>query len=218
MDLVYHIVSHWSTSKHLGEVLRDGIHISVGTWDDYFLNEGVAELKNRVEALGGSGWAETSILPEKTHGGFYGGMEVWDYLELVRRWVDDHAPDGPKPLHANLTSTLARGNVRKEVINRGGHQAALARQSDPVIKITGDVVGSVGRWDPGMKLVARWVINNRPSERLGCTLFNVTQGDTVHYRSQSVKRTSHRDQIQLWVTGRKMVYVAETRMSNRITI
>jgi hypothetical protein len=153
MDLVYHIVSHWSTSKHLGEVLRDRIHISVGTWDDYFLNEGVAELKNRVEALGGSGWAETSILPEKTHGGFYRGMEVWDYLELVRRWVYDHAPDGPTPLHANLTSTLARGNVRKEVINRGGHQAALARQSDPVIKITGDVVGSVGRWNPGMKLV-----------------------------------------------------------------
>jgi hypothetical protein len=145
-------------------------------------------------------------------------MEVWDYLEHVKRWVDDHAPDGPMPLHANLTSTSARGNIWHEVIGRGGHQAALARQSDPVIKVTGDVVGNVGRWDPGMKLVARWVINNRPSENHGRTLFNVTQGDIVHYRPQTVKRTSHRDQIQLWVTGRKMGYVEETRISNIITI
>jgi hypothetical protein len=218
MDLAHHIVSHWNTSLRLGEGLRDRIHISVGTWDDYFLNEGVAEFKHRVEALGGPSWAEITILPEKTHGGFYRGMEVWDYLELVQKWVDDHAPDGPTPLHANLTSTLARGNIWTEVIGRGGHQAALARQSHPVIRATGNVVGSVGRWDPGMELVAGWVINNRTSERFGCTLFNVTQGETVRYKSQSVKRTSHRDQIQLWVTGRKMGYVQETRQSNRVTI
>lgn len=218
MDLAHHIVTNWNSSLRLGEVLRDRVHISVGTWDDYFLNEGVAEFKSRVETLGGQDWATISILPEKTHGGFYLGMEAWDYLELVKRWVDDHAPDGATPLHANLTLGTSRGNTWNEVIGRGGHQAALARQSDPVIKVTGGIVGTVGSWDPGMKLVARWVINNKTSEKHGCTSFNVTQGDVVRYSTGNAKTNKKAEQVQLWVTGRKMGYVEETRKSNRLSV
>ncbi|THY57068.1 hypothetical protein D6C99_02643 [Aureobasidium pullulans] len=218
MDLAHHIVTNWNSSLRLGEVLRDRVHISVGTWDDYFLNEGVAEFKSRVETLGGQDWATISILPEKTHGGFYRGMEAWDYLELVKRWVDDHAPDGATPLHANLTLGTSRGNTWNEVIGRGGHQAALARQSDPVIKVTGGIVGTVGSWDPGMKLVARWVINNKTSEKHGCTSFNVTQGDVVRYSTGNAKINKKAEQVQLWVTGRKIGYVEETRKSNRLSI
>ncbi|OBW63756.1 MAG: Uncharacterized protein AUREO_061770 [Aureobasidium pullulans] len=139
-------------------------------------------------------------------------MEAWDYLELVKRWVDDHAPDGATPLHPNLTLGTSRGNTWNEVIGRGGHQAALARQSDPVIKVTGGIVGTVGSWDPGMKLVARWVINNRTSEKHECTSFNVKQGDVVRYSTGNAKTNKKVEQVQLWVTGRKMGAMLRLRL------
>src|SRR5690242_2679087 len=133
-DLSDYIVTNFKSSRNLGAALAGRIFVYVGTWDNYFLNEGVVEFQKRTDAVGGPGWANVTILPEKPHGGNYQSREIWDYLELVERWVKDHAPDGPSPLSPASTALSTRGNVWEEVIKHGGRQAAVKRQEEPKIQ------------------------------------------------------------------------------------
>jgi len=133
MDLADYITTNWDNGLILGEVLENRMFIYVGTADDYFLNEGVAEFQSRVEAKGGSCWANFTYLEGEGHGGIYNLLDVWDYLELLQAWVQDHAPSGKMPLSTSLTTPSARGNRFDDVMAYGEHQAALARQSSPVI-------------------------------------------------------------------------------------
>ncbi|OCT50900.1 enterochelin esterase-like enzyme [Cladophialophora carrionii] len=219
MDLADYIVTNWNNSYNLGEVLRGRLYVYVGSWDDYFLNEGVQEFQKRTDAVGGPGWANITILPEKPHGGNYQDREIWDYLELVYNWIQDHGPNGTTPLPRNVTMSSSRGNNFTEVLAYGGHQAALKRQAPP--SITGgdncDGAGgcvfqaSVGRWDPGVELEAQWVVSGKPVGEA----FGVAQGESLSYApTTATKRSS----IELWVTGRKMGYVDETRKSNGIML
>ncbi|KAK5276144.1 hypothetical protein LTR40_012004, partial [Exophiala xenobiotica] len=137
MDLADYIVSNWDNDRNLRETLRERLFIYVGTWDDYYLNEGVMEFQKRIEAVGGPNWANITILPERPHGGNYQGREIWDFLELVYSWIEDHSPEGITPLSSTVTTTSSRGNTFDEVLSYGGHQAALARQAAPAIQ-TGD--------------------------------------------------------------------------------
>ncbi|EXJ57954.1 hypothetical protein A1O7_05377 [Cladophialophora yegresii CBS 114405] len=219
MDLADYIVTNWNNSYNLGEVLRGRLYVYVGSWDDYFLNEGVQEFQKRTDAVGGRGWANITILPEKPHGGNYQDREIWDYLELVYSWIQDHGPNGTTPLPRNVTVSSSRGNNFTEVLAYGGHQAALKRQAPP--SITGGdhcdgaggcvFQGSVGRWDPGVELEAQWVVSGKPVGEA----FGVAQGEALSYApTTATKRSS----IQLWVTGRKLGYVDETRKSNGIML
>ncbi|EXJ95691.1 hypothetical protein A1O1_00814 [Capronia coronata CBS 617.96] len=217
MDLADYIVSNWDNERNLGETLRRRIFIYVGTWDDYYLNEGVVEFQNRVSAAGGPDWANVTILPERPHGGNYQGRTTWDFLELVYSWIQDHSPVGPTPLSSNVTAPASRGNTFAEVLSYGGHQAALARQAPPTIE-TGhcDKAGcvfaaSVGRWDPGVILEAQWTVNGKPYG----AAFDVAQGASLTYTPEASTKWSF---LQLSVTGRKSGYVDETRQSNGVVI
>lgn len=224
MDLSHHITSHWNaTSKNLGQVLRNRIFIYVGSWDNYFLNEGVQEFSNRVNAQAGANdlhWANITILPHQTHGGLYQRRELWPYLEFLLEFISDHAPDGPTPLSSALTPSTARGNQWKEVLAHGGREAALARQADPEVEVKRRGQGrsvveakSVGRWDPGMKLTAEWIVDGEVYEKG----FNVTQGELVTLDSSKLENNKI-CQVQLKVVGRKRGYVEETRMSNVLEV
>jgi enterochelin esterase-like enzyme len=217
MDLANYIVSNWDNDRNLGEILRNRVFIYVGSWDDYFLNEGVMEFQKTVEAKGGANWANVTILPEKPHGGNYQAREIWDYLELMYSWIQDHSPTGKTPLSSAVTIPSSRGNTFEEVMSYGGHQAALARQAPPSI-LAGECSNdgcafeaTVGRWDPGVTLEAVWLINGKPSDA-PCS---VAQGQNLTYSPAASSKNSF---LQLSVTGRKYNYVDETRVSNKIAI
>lgn len=212
-DLSDYIVTNFNSSRNLGAALAGRIFIYVGTWDDYFLNEGVMKFQKRTDAVGGVGWANVTILPEKPHGGNYQAREIWDYLELVERWVKDHAPDGPNPLPTFSTALSTRGNVWEDVITYGGREAAVKRQANPMIEIGEAEVGqtvtaSVGRWDPGVKLSAQWALDDKPI----CEPFTVAQGAKIEYTP------SAKGHLQLLVTGEKRNYKAETRKSGSMLV
>ena len=217
MDLANYIVSNWDNDRNLGETLKNRIFVYVGTWDDYFLNEGVMAFQETVEAVSGPDWVNVTILPEKPHGGNYQARETWDALELFYNWTQEHAPDGPSPLPGSVTTSSSRGNTFEEVLSYGGHQAALARQSPPSVKVGGCqkggciFEGSVGRWDPGVMLEAQWLING---QSVGES-FAVAQGQMLSYTPE---KSSKRSFLQLEVTGTKMGYVDETRKSEGVSI
>ncbi|KAH7018098.1 Alpha/Beta hydrolase protein [Microdochium trichocladiopsis] len=218
-DLANYITTNWAGAKNLGEALKDRIHISVGTWDNYFLNEGVVEFQSRVDALGGEGWANVTILANRTHGGLYERRETWNYIELLDKWISDHAPDGPTPLAPAATSPSTRGNVFADVIANGGRGAALARQADPVVtvkqakvKCGASVSGTLGRWDPGVKLTAQWLVDGEPSG----AAFAVAQGQTVRFAPTTAPTSDF--EVQLAVTGVKRNYVDETRVSEAAVV
>ncbi|KAJ9631236.1 hypothetical protein H2204_008321 [Knufia peltigerae] len=219
MDLANYIVSNWDNERNLGETLSGRIFIYVGTWDNYYLNEGVIEFQKRVDALGGPGWANVTILPEEPHGGNYQRRETWDFLELVDTWVQDHSPTGKTPLLSNATSSSSRGNTFAEVMSYGGHQAALARQAPPSLERGKNCTktecvfeASVGRWDPGMVLEAQWMVNGKPISGDEQPL-SVNQEDVLTYNPVAGSKWSF---VQLAVTGRKMGYADETRLSNGV--
>ncbi|CZT16150.1 uncharacterized protein RCC_01991 [Ramularia collo-cygni] len=208
MDLTEHIITNWDNEMNLGEVLKGRMFVYVGSYDTYFLNEGVEAFQKRVNAKGGEGWANVTILEGKIHGGNYNLLPTWEYLELVVGWVKDHAPNGKTPLEEARTGVSARGNLWEDVIARGGHEAAKQRQADPRIEaIEGrNVRASVGRWDPGVKLQAQWIVDGKAVGKA----FKVTKDEQVVYKS---KRACT---LQLAVTGRKRGYVDETRKSGTI--
>ncbi|KAM0545350.1 hypothetical protein ACHAPJ_011422 [Fusarium lateritium] len=217
MDLAEYILSNWDGQRKLGKTLKGRLFIYVGSWDNYYLNEGVQEFQKRITAKGGSGWANVTILPQKMHGGYYQDREIWDYLELVYGWIQNHAPDGPEPLSRGATAPTTRGNDFHEVLERGGRKAALARQAPPLIKgakfvKAGTAIrASVGYWDPGMALEAQWVVNGKATGRS----FAVMRDQTFH---RSTKRTGKRHTLQLLVTGRKRGYTVDKRHSNIIIV
>ncbi|KAI0477757.1 Alpha/Beta hydrolase protein [Xylariaceae sp. FL0804] len=208
MDLSYYVGENWEGERQLGEALRDRLHVSVGTWDNYYLNEGVAMFQSRVEELGGPDWANITILPDKTHGGYYLGLSLWDYLDIVEQWISDHAPNGTQPLSSFATSKARSGNDFDGVMRRGGRQAALDRQSPPVIekKSNSTITATVGRWDPGVKLTGRWVANGGAKGKS----FPVSRGQEVVYDGSHAQNLNA---LSLEVTGEKYGYETETRSS-----
>ncbi|KAI0154731.1 Alpha/Beta hydrolase protein [Xylariaceae sp. FL1272] len=209
-DLANHIITNWDNQKNLGEALRNRIHLYVGTHDDYFLNEGVMEFEKRVNGLGGSNWANVTILEGQSHGGNYQRREIWDYLTLVDTWVKDHSPEGKSPLTTASTHPSTRGNKWEDVIRIGGHQAALARQVEPELTIKhsakcgAKITATAGRWDPGVKLQAQWFVDSKPSG----TPFAVVQDEVVRF-TPGTKQTKF--DISLRVTGTKRNYADEIR-------
>ncbi|KAF1933357.1 uncharacterized protein M421DRAFT_415701 [Didymella exigua CBS 183.55] len=212
-DLSDYVVTNFNSTRNLGAALAGRIFIYVGTWDTYFLNEGVMEFQKRTDAAGGPGWANVTIIPEKIHGGNFRLLNIWDYLDLVEQWVKDHAPDGPKPLSPSSVAPVTRGNKWEEVISYGGHEAAVKRQADPEIKgnkakVGQNVTASVGRWDPGVKLTAQWILNSKPAGQP----FSAEQGGSIMYAPTA------KGHVQLLVTGEKRNYVTETRKSQSVLV
>jgi hypothetical protein len=214
-DLSNYITSNWNNSRALGKNLAGRVFVYVGTWDNYYLNEGVQEFQKRTDAAGGPGWANITILQDKPHGGNYQTREIWNYLEFLEEWIVDHGPNGTQPLDDSAVAPSTRGNMWDEVIQRGGRAAAVARQSAPAItevssdvKIGSKVVASVGTWDPGMKLEAQWIVDGKPA----CETFTVMKGGKIEYTPQEAGK------LQLSVTGSKRNYVTETRWSNGVDV
>jgi hypothetical protein len=213
-DLSNYVTSNWNNSRNLGKNLAGRVFVYVGSWDNYYLNEGVMEFQKRTDAAGGAGWANITILPEKPHGGNYQSREIWNYLEFLEAFIQDHGPNGSKPLSDSVTAASTRGNQWEEVIQRGGRAAAVARQAPPAIeagygvKAGSEVTASVGRWDPGMKLEAQWVVDGKAD----CEVFEVKQGESVKYTVQKAC------ELQFVVTGSKRNYVTETRESDCVDV
>ncbi|KAJ1324112.1 putative esterase [Microdochium nivale] len=216
-DLSDYIATNWaSPGKNLGETLKDRLHFSVGTWDNYYLNEGVAEFQKRTDALGGPGWANITILERRTHSGLFQRLDVWTYLGVVTQWIADHAPDGPTPLPTASTSSLTRGNLYDDIISAGGRAAALARQADPAVEVkqtsakcgTAIITGTVGRWDPGVVLTAQWLVDGAANG----AVFAVEQGQTATF-APSGGLPAGEFEVKLAVTGVKRGYEVETRTS-----
>lgn len=206
MDLSHHITSNWDNELNLGEVLKHRIFIYVGTWDTYYLNLGVQQFQERVEAKGGAGWANFTYLEHQPHGGTYNRLNIWDYLDILVKWIDDHAPNGKTPLSAAVTRSSSRANKFEDIMAYGGHKAAVARQADPVLKGN---VASVGRWDPGVKLDAVWLVDGRQCGKP----FAVTQDKEVTYpKGEKAAR------LQIKVTGTKRGYRTESRSSNTANV
>lgn len=217
-DLAAHVTRHWGRdSLNLGDVLRGRIFLYVGSWDNYFLNEGVAAFQAEVSALGGDAWANVTVLEGEEHGGNYQLRDTWDYLQLVADWVADHAPEGAEPLDAARTTADARGNRWAEVLEMGGRAAAVTRQSEPEVVKTEDgaVEGDVGRWDPGVKLQAVWIVGG---EVVGSEV-GVEQGARLPLTAWTDGGPGGKGvSVQLKVTGRKRGYADETRVSEEIVL
>ncbi|KAF2831083.1 hypothetical protein CC86DRAFT_390784 [Ophiobolus disseminans] len=214
MDLSNYITSNWNTSRKLGKALAGRVYVYVGSWDNYYLNEGVMEFQKRTDAVGGTGWANVTILPEKPHGGNYQDREIWNYLEFLEAWIQDHGPNGTNPISSDATATSTRGNYWEEVIQTGGRAAAVARQAPPSItagygvRVGSEIEACVGRWDPGVTLTAQWAVGGKAD----CEAFEVTQGEVLKYKVQK------KGILHLWVTGEKRNYVTETRKSNSVGV
>ncbi|KAJ4392322.1 hypothetical protein N0V93_005947 [Gnomoniopsis smithogilvyi] len=207
MDLAEYVTSNWNNERNLSEVLRGRLFFYVGLQDNYFLNEGVAQFQSRVEAMeGGAGWANFTYGEGLGHGGLYNLLDIWDYLELIETWVQDHAPDGKTPLSSAATVATARGNNFDDVMAYGGHQAALARQADPVLE--GTNATTVGKWDPGMVLMAQWIVSGNSSG----DAFQVEQGGWAEFTGEQTGT------LEIAVTGRKRDYADETRKSNAVSL
>lgn len=208
MDLTEYIIANWKGKRNLGKVLRHRMFVYVGSHDTYYLNEGVAQFQQRIDAIEPN-WANVTVLANRPHGGTYNNLPIWVYLELLDTWFKDHAPNGKTPLPADVTTKAARGNDWSEVIARGGHKAAVARQAWPAIEISKSTIkASVGRWDPGVVLEAQWTIGGKPYGKS----FGVKQGQTVTFDS----RFGGKKNAQLLVTGSKIGYVTETRSSKKV--
>lgn len=212
-DLSAYIVANFHGARNLGAALAGRIFVYVGTWDNYYLNEGVQGFQKRTDAIGGKGWANVTILPEKPHGGNYQAREIWDYLELVAAWVQDHSPSGDNPLPPSSTAASTRGNIWADVLQHGGRAAALKRQAAPELSCESAKVGetlaaSVGRWDPGVKLTAQWLLNGKPA----CAPSSTAQGARLEYVPTA------KGHVELLVTGEKRNYVTETRRSKRVVV
>lgn len=206
MDLANYITTNWDNDLNLGEVLKHRMFLSVGTWDTYYLNEPLMQFQSRIEAKGGSGWANFTYLQDKPHGGTYNLLNIWTYLDLLLTWVEDHAPNGKTPLSNSVTKSSSRGNIFEDVIAYGGHQAALARQAPPLIQKD---VATVGRWDPGVVLEAQWIVDGRPCGRG----FKVDPGAEL-----TVPTGKRAHSLRIEVTGRKRGYAKETRKSNVVRV
>ncbi|KAK8101445.1 hypothetical protein PG999_011819 [Apiospora kogelbergensis] len=226
MDMAEYIAANWKTpTRNLGEALRGRLFVYVGTHDDYYLNEGVAAFARRVNGpdLGGPGWANITVTPGAKHGGNYQRREIWNYLELVTGWVRDHGPAGATPLTATAVSPQNRGNrFDEDVMRVGGRAAALARQADPIVEIQGGgsrkcggsrIVGTVGRWDPGVRLEAQWVVDGVASGKP----FAVKQGDVVRYAASNTQMKEGFG-VRLRVHGTKRNYEDETRESKVVMV
>ncbi|KAF2026037.1 hypothetical protein EK21DRAFT_75076 [Setomelanomma holmii] len=213
-DLSNYLISNFNNSLNLGTVLAGRIFIYVGTHDDYYLNEGVIEFQKRTDVAGGAGWANVTILEGKPHGGNYQTREIWNYLEFLESFIHDHGPNGTKPITDAVTKPEYRGNQWDEVIARGGHAAALARQAPPSIdagygvKVGSEVSASVGRWDPGVRLEAQWAVDGKPV----CEKFCVSKGEVVKYKP------GKKGSLGLWVEGKKRNYETEVRKSNTVYV
>jgi hypothetical protein len=162
--------------------------------------------------------ANVTILEGKIHGGNYQTREIWNYLEFLDSWFQDHSPTGPSPISANVTTSASRGNLWEDVIASAGRQAALDRQAPPTLKSKDygrTLVASVGRWDPGVKLEAQWWVGGECQGES----FGVSQGQTVEYvHPRHGGGHGRAGKVRLEVTGRKMGYVKETRRSNSVTL
>ncbi|KAI1171169.1 Alpha/Beta hydrolase protein [Nemania sp. FL0916] len=221
-DLSYYVGSHWRGAKNLGEVLHGRIFLYVGTHDNYYLNEGVANFAQRVSSLGGPDWANVTIAEGQNHGGNYQRRDTWDYLELVASWVKDHGPRGKTPLEERRTRAQSKGNKFDDVIRIGGHGAALKRQAKPALsydysaKCGPTIKATAGRWDPGVALEAQWLVDGRVSGKA----FVVKQDEVVRFNSadsESAKK-GKKFELKLRVTGTKRNYADDTRESNTVLV
>ncbi|KAG9196196.1 hypothetical protein G6011_01317 [Alternaria panax] len=195
-DLNDCVVTNFNSSRNLDAALAGRIFIYVGTWNNYFLNEGVMEFQKRTDAVGGAGWVNVTILPEKPHGGNYQAREIG----ITSSWwtVGSKITLPTVPRHFLL---LPPYHLPVEMYER-----MLLKEKKA--KVGQEVTANVGRWDPGVKLTAQWILNSKPA----CEAFSVGQGAGVKYVP------TEKGHIQLLVTGEKRNYATETRKSKRVLI
>ncbi len=200
MDMSEVLTDHWAT---LGPVLRDKLHIWVGTQDTYYLNEGVKAFQDTVDRLSGStDYATFTYGLNQPHGwNMFGTTQAM--LQTIANYIAAHtpAPGTPDP---DLSAT--RGNLWSQVSANGCATKAPAHPT-----ISGDAaVGSVltanpGQWDSGMAFTYQW-------KRDGVAIDGAT-GSTYRTVTADVGRS-----ITVAVTGSKLGYDTTTVTSDPVTV
>ena len=104
MDMSEVLTDHWAT---LGPVLRDKLHIWVGTQDTYYLNEGVKAFQDTVERLSGSTNYATFTYGAGQPHGYTPYASTQAMLTDIANYITAHTPAAGQP-DPDLSAT--RGN------------------------------------------------------------------------------------------------------------
>jgi hypothetical protein len=128
MDMSEVLTARWAT---LGPVLRDKLHIWVGTQDTYYLNEGVKAFQDTVERLSGStSWATFTYGPGAPHG-YTPYASTSAMLTDIYNYITAHTPAAGVP---DPDLSYARGNLWADVSANG-----CARTTAPGTPVGGSV-------------------------------------------------------------------------------
>jgi hypothetical protein len=198
MDMSEVLTDHWAT---LGPVLRDKLHIWVGTQDTYYLNEGVKAFQDTVERLSGStNYATFTYGPGQPHG-YTPYASTQAMLTDILSYIAAHTPPAGQP---DPDLSAARGNRWADL---SAHSGATRVPAHPTI--AGDAaVGSTltanpGDWDSGMSFTYQWK-RDGAAIATGSTYTTVT-ADVGHA-------------ITVAVTGSKLGYETTTQTSDPLTV
>jgi hypothetical protein len=200
MDMSEVLTDHWAT---LGPVLRDKLHIWVGTQDTYYLNEGVKAFQDTVERLSGSTNYATFTYGLGQPHGYTPYASTQAMLTDIANYITAHTPP-PGQGDPDLSAT--RGNRWADV---SAHSCASRTPAHPAI--AGDpAVGSTltakpGDWDSGMAFTYQW-------KRDGAAIDGAT-GSTYTTVTSDVSHA-----ITVAVTGAKLGYETTTQTSDPITV
>ncbi|HWK29345.1 MAG TPA: alpha/beta hydrolase-fold protein [Solirubrobacter sp.] len=198
MDMSEVLTDHWAT---LGPVLRDKLHIWVGTQDTYYLNEGVKAFQDTVERLSGSTDYATFTYGEGQRHGYTPYASTQAMLTDILDYIAAHTPPAGQP---DPDLSAARGNRWADV---SANSCATRTPAHPAI--SGDAaVGSTltadpGAWDSGMDFTYQWRRDGQPVAG-GATYTTVT-ADVGHA-------------ITVAVTGTKLGYETTTVVSDPLTV
>lgn len=223
LDFTEYLRTNWGGTRDLGAALKNRVHVSVGTLDNYYLNGGVEQFKKTLDELGGSDWADIDIVPGGNHGGFYDYKSLNDQLDRMWDWFETHSPDGAEPLTAADTALSTEGNLFSDILKWGGRQAAVDRQATPQVDLASATVGDTvtadfGAWDPGMALVGQWTRDGQP---VGdpIDLGVATLADVSTSRATHVATADEAGKVLAFtVTETKRGYETETRTTPVVAV
>ena len=200
MDMSEVLTDHWAT---LGPVLRDKLHIWVGTQDTYYLNEGVKDFQDTVERLSGStNYATFTYGPGQPHG-YTPYASTQAMLTDIANYIAAHTPPAGQP---DPDLSAARGNRWADV---SAHSCATRTPAHPAI--SGDAaVGSTltadpGEWDSGMAFWYQWKRDGEAIAGASGSTYATVTADVDHA-------------ITVAVTGAKLGYDTTTRTSDPVTV
>ena len=174
MDMSEVLTRNWAT---LGPVLRDKLHIWVGTQDTYYLNEGVKAFQDTLEGLGGrTSYATFTYGAGQPHG-YTPYASTQAMLTDILSWISAHTPAPARPTRISPPPAATVGGRVEEQLRHaqgdGGDRGGQGRRlhAHRHARATGTpawrspTCGSVTAW----RSAGRPARRTRPSPRTSAT-------------------------------------------------